>query len=268
MPLEMLEYGFMQRALLVGAVMAVVCPAIGVFLVPRRLSMIADALAHVALAGVAVSVFAGVPPLAGALVVTVLGSVAIEWLRARGVMHGDAALAVFLSAGFAVAVVVIGLARAMNADLLALLFGSLVTVSTADVWLVTALGAGVLAIARLFSAQLLLIALDEDLARTSGVPVAVLNLVLTVLTALTVVVTMRMVGVLLVSALIVVPTLAGFAAARSFRSAQAIAIGVAVVSVGLGLIAAYHLRLAAGGAIVLTALLLYAGVALACTRRR
>jgi zinc transport system permease protein len=230
--------------------------------------MIADTLAHVALAGVAVGFLTGISPLAGALVVTVLGSVAIERLRARGVLQGDAALAVFLSAGFAVAVVVISFAQAVNADLFAILFGSLMTVSAADVWLVTGLGAAVLATVRCFSAQLFAITLNEDLARTSGVPVSGLNLVLTILTALTVVVTMRMVGVLLVSAMIVVPTLAGFAAARSFRSALVIAIAVALTSVGGGLVAAFHLRLAAGGAIVLTALLLFGGVALVSGRRR
>lgn len=266
--LEMLEYGFMQRALLAGVVTAVVCPCIGLFLIPRRLSLIADTLAHVALAGVAVAFLAGISPLVGALAVTVVGSVAIERLRARGVLQGDAALAVFLSAGFAVAVVVISLAQAVNADLFAILFGSLMTVSTADVWLVTGLGLAVLATVRVLAAQLFAITLDEDLARTSGVPVAGLNVVLALLTALTVVVTMRMVGVLLVSAMIVIPTLAGFAAARSFRSAFLIAVAVALASVVIGLIAAFHLRLAAGGAIVLTALLLFAGVALLSRRSR
>jgi zinc transport system permease protein len=260
---EFLQYGFMHRAFAVGAITALICPAIGVFLVPRRLSLIADTLAHVALAGVALGLLVGVSPSLGALVVTLAGAVGMERLRARGALQGDAALAVFLSGGFAVAVVLISLARGFNADLFAILFGSILTVSPADVWLIVALGAVVGATIGLFYKQLLAITLNEDLARTSGVPVTALNLLLTVLTALTTVVAMRMVGVLLVSAMIVIPTLTGFALGRSFRKAMIVAILMALASVIVGLIAAYYLRLAAGGAVVLTALGIFALASLA-----
>jgi zinc transport system permease protein len=255
---EFLQYGFMQRALLVGAVTALVCPAIGVFLIPRRLSMIADTLAHVALAGVALGLFLGISPVLGAFVVTLAGAVGIEILRARGALRGDVALAVFLAGGFALAVVLIGLARGFNADLFAILFGSILTVSRADVGVALALGAVVGTLVRVFYRQFLAITLHEDLARTSGVPVARLNLLLTLLTALTTVVAMRMVGVLLVSAMIVIPTLTGFALARSFRQATLLAGGIALLAVGVGLAAAYQFRLAAGGAIVLVALVFFA----------
>jgi zinc transport system permease protein len=255
---EFLEYSFMHRAFLAGAVTALICPAIGVFLVPRRLSLIADTLSHVALAGVALGLLLGVSPVLGALVVTVAGAVGMERLRAGGALQGDAALAVFLSGGFALAVVLISLARGFNADLFAILFGSILTVSPADVWLIVALGAVVAVTIGSFYPQLLAITLNEDLARTSGVPVAALNLLLTVLTALTTVVAMRMVGVLLVSAMIVIPSLTGFALGRSFRQATFIAIVMALASMTVGLIAAYYLRLAAGGAVVLTALIVFA----------
>jgi zinc transport system permease protein len=255
---EFLEYGFMHRAFAAGAITALICPAIGVFLVPRRLSLIADSLSHVALAGVALGLLIGVSPVLGALVVTVAGAVGMERLRARGALAGDAALAVFLSGGFALAVVLISLARGFNADLFAILFGSILTVSPTDVWLIVALGAVVGATIGTFYQQLLAITLNEDLARTSGVPVTALNLLLTVLTALTTVVAMRMVGVLLVSAMIVIPTLTGFGLGRSFRQATAIAIAMALTSMTSGLIAAYYLRLAAGGAVVLTALIIFA----------
>jgi zinc transport system permease protein len=255
---EFLEYGFMHRAFAAGAITALICPAIGVFLVPRRLSLIADSLSHVALAGVALGLLLGISPVLGALVVTVGGAVGMERLRARGALQGDAALAVFLSGGFALAVVLISLARGFNADLFAILFGSILTVSPTDVWLIVALGAVVGATIGTFYRQLLAITLNEDLARTSGVPVAGLNLLLTVLTALTTVVAMRMVGVLLVSAMIVIPTLTGFGLGRSFRQATLIAIVMALVSMTAGLIAAYYLRLAAGGAVVLTALIIFA----------
>lgn len=265
---EFLEYGFMHRAFVVGAVTALICPAIGVFLVPRRLSLIADTLAHVALAGVALSLFIGISPVLGALVVTVGGAVGVERLRAGGTLQGDAALAVFLSGGFALAVVLISLARGFNADLFAILFGSILTVTPADVWLIVGLGAAVILAIGSFHKPLLAITLNEDLARTSGVPVAALSLLLTVLTALTTVVAMRMVGVLLVSAMIVIPTLTGFALGKSFHQATAIAIATALLSVAMGLIAAYYLRLAAGGSVVLAALLIFAAAALARRRPR
>ena len=263
---EFLEHAFMHRAFLAGALTALICPAIGVFLVPRRLSLIADTLAHVALAGVALALLVGASPVLGALVVTVAGALGMERLRSRGALQGDAALAVFLSGGFAVAIVLIGLAQGFNADLFAILFGSILTVSPTDLWLIAGLAAAVGAAIGVFYKHLFAVTLNEDLARTSGVPVAGLNLMLTLLTALTTVVAMRMVGVLLVSAMIVIPTLTGFALARSFRQAMGIAIAMALVAVVAGLIAAYYLRLAAGGAIVLTALLIFAAASLA--RRR
>jgi zinc transport system permease protein len=252
----------MHRAFAAGAMTAIICPAIGMFLVPRRLSLIADSLAHVALAGVALGLFLGISPLLGALVVTVAGAVGIERLRTRGALSGDASLAVFLSGGFALAVVLISLARGFNADLFAVLFGSILTVSPTDIWLIGGLGAVVGATLGIFYPRLLAITMNEDLARTSGIPVDALNLVLTLLTALTTVVAMRMVGVLLVSAMIVIPTLTGFALGRSFRQAMAVAIAVALCSVVAGLIAAYYLRLAAGGAIVLAALVIFASASL------
>src|SRR6266498_2823170 len=149
---EFLEYGFMHRAFVAGAITALICPAIGVFLVPRRLSLIADTLSHVALAGVALGLLIGASP--------VLGAVGMERLRARGALQGDAALAVFLSGGFALAVVLISLAGGFNADLFAILFGSILTVSPTDVWLIVALGAVVCATIGTFYRQLLAITLN------------------------------------------------------------------------------------------------------------
>jgi zinc transport system permease protein len=259
---DVLHYGFMQRALLAGVVIALICPAIGVFLIPRRLSLIADTLAHVALAGVALALLVNTAPLIGALVVTVVGAVGIERLRARGALQGDASLAVFLSGGFALAIVLIGLARGFNADLFAILFGSIVTVSTWDLVLIATLGVIVAAALTFFYRSLLAITLNEDLARTSGVRVEALNVMLTTLTALTTVMAMRMVGVLLVSAMIVIPTLTGFALGRSFRQALVLAIAAALLAVVSGLMLAYVLSLAAGGVIVLTALLILVGATL------
>ncbi len=259
---EMLQHAFMQRALLAGVIVAVVCPLIGVFLVLRRLSLIADTLAHVALAGIAVGLFAGLHPIVSALVVAVAGGVGIETLRARGRLFGDAALAVFLSGGLAVAIVLIGLARGFTVDLFGYLFGSITTVTELDLWVVASLGVVVGAVVLALRKELFAITFDEETARTSGLPVRSLNLLFAVLTALVVVLAMRIVGILLVGALLVLPTLAAMQVASSFRSTLAGAVVFALAAVLLGLVAAFYLDVAAGGAIVLVALALFGAAAL------
>ncbi len=255
---EILQHAFMQRALVAGIIVGVVCPLIGVFLVLRRLSLVADTLSHVALAGIAIGLFAGVPPILGALVVALAGGAGIEALRARGRMAGDAALAVFLSGGLAVAIVLIGLARGFTVDLFGYLFGSITTVAPLDLWVIGGLGAVTAGAVGLFYKDLFAITFDEEAARTSGMPVTALNLLLTILTALVVVLSMRVVGILLVSALLVIPTLAAMRVASSFKGTVAAAVAFAVGAVVLGLVAAFYLDVAAGGAIVLVALALFA----------
>lgn len=257
---EFLQYGFMLRALVAGLAVAAICPAIGLFLVLRRLSLIADTLAHVSLAGVALGLLLGFPPTLGALGVALVGAAGIERLRASGRLPGEAALAIFLSGGFAVAVVLLSFARGFNADLFAYLFGSLLTVSPLDLLLILALGGLVGGTVVLFYKELFAITFNEELARVAGIPVGAINLLLTLLTALTVVIAMRVVGILLVSAMLVIPTVTALQLSRSFRSALTLAVAFALAAVLGGLIAAYYLNLAAGGAIVLVALAFFAGV--------
>ena len=259
---EFLQYGFMIRALIAGLAVGAICPAIGLFLVLRRLSLIADTLAHVSLAGVALGLLLGFSPTLGALGVALLGAVGIEKLRASGRLPGEAALALFLSGGFAVAVVLLSLARGFNADLFAYLFGSLLTVSPRELLLILGLAALVAAAVLLFYKELFAITFNEELARVAGIPVGTINLLLTLLTALTIVTAMRVVGILLVSAMLVVPTVTALQLSRGFRSALTLAVAFALTAVFLGLVAAYYLNLAAGGAIVLVALALFAGVSL------
>lgn len=254
---EILQYGFMQRALLAGVMIGTVAPLIGVFLVLRRLSLIADTLAHVALAGIAGTLLLRVHPFAGALAAVLLGAVGIERLRVSGRLFGEAALAIFLSGGFAVAVVLISLARGFNVDLFAYLFGAITVVQPADLWTILALGLAVLAAVALFHKELFAIAFDEEGARVQGVPVEALNMLLTVLAAVTVVVTMRIVGILLTSALLVIPAVTALRVARSFRSTLLVAATCSVVSVLAGVVISFYLDIAAGGAIVLVALAIF-----------
>lgn len=255
---EILQYGFMQRALLAGVMIGTIAPAIGVFLVLRRLSLIADTLAHVALAGVAVGLLAGVHPALGALAVAVAGGMGIERLRVSGRLYGEAALAIFLSGGLALAVVLISLAGGFSVDLYGYLFGTITAVQPRDVWIVLVLGMAVLGTIAVLYKELFAITFDEEGARVQGVPVDALNLLVTLLVAVTVVVAMRVVGVLLTSALIVIPAASALRLARNFREALWVAVAYALAAVLVGMTAAFYLDLPAGGAIVIVAIVLFA----------
>lgn len=256
---EILSYGFMQRALLAGLMIGIIAPIIGIFLVLRRLSLIADTLSHVALAGVAGGLLLRTYPLAGALVAALVGAVGIERLRGSGRLFGEAALAIFLSGGFAVAVVLISLARGFNVDLFSYLFGAITVVQPLDLWVIFALGVVVLSAVGVLYKEFFAITFDEETARVQGVPVAALNLLLTTLVALTVVLAMRIVGILLTSALLVIPSITALRLARNFRNTLWIAVLCSLASVGVGMTVSFYLDIAAGGAIVLTALVLFAG---------
>jgi len=228
-------------------------PAIGMFLVLRRFALIADTLSHVAFMGVAIGLFTKTFPPFVALGATSIAAVAIDQLRARRIMPGDAALAVFLYAALAVAVVIISLAGGFNVDLFGYLFGSVLTIAPTDLWLVAGLMVVVIGFVVLFFSELSQSSFDSDLARTSGVPVGWINLILAVLTGATITLSMRIVGVLLIGALIVIPVVASLRLATGLRTAVILAMTFGVSSSLLGLTIAYYANVAAGGAVVLTA---------------
>ncbi|MBI4279875.1 MAG: metal ABC transporter permease [Armatimonadetes bacterium] len=265
---EILQYGFMQRALLAGVMMGTIAPTIGVFLVLRRLSLIADTLSHVALSGVAVGLLLGTYPVVGALAVTLLAAVGIERLRTSGRLFGEAALAIFLSGGLAVAVVLVSLGRGLNADLFAYLFGALTTVQPRDLWVILTLGLIVLAAVALFYKELFAITFDEEGARVQGIPVDAINLLFTILVAVTVVVAMRIVGILLTSGLIVIPTVTALRLGGSFRRTLVAAVICSLVAVLAGIVASFYLDIAAGGAIVVCSILLFVAVSVGARRTR
>lgn len=257
---------FMQRALAAGLIVGVFAPMIGTFLVQRRMSLIGDGLGHVAFAGVAAGLLAGVWPVWTALAAAVLGALALEWLRSRGRAAGDLALALIFYSGIAAGVVLIGLAGSLSANIFAYLFGAILTVDGGELMAILALGVGILAVMVAFRRALFAVASDEEWARAAGFPVGFLNATLAVVTAVAIVAAMRVVGILLIAALMVLPVASAQLVARSFRGALAWAVGIGVVSVVAGLSAARMLGLAAGGTIVLVAALVFAVLALA--RRR
>ena len=255
---DWLEPAFMQRALLAGLVVAAICPLIGLFLVLRRLSLIGDGLGHVAFAGVAAGFYTNVYPLFAALVFTLLGAAGIEWLRSRQRAYGDLALALFFYSGIAGGVVLAGLSDKFNAGaLFGYLFGSIVTINMGDVWLICALGVAVLAIVLLFYKELFALSFDEAIARVSGIRVGLLNMLVAITTAVTVSIGMRIVGLLMVAALMIVPVATALQLGKGFRSTLVWSVLFSVISLTAGLALSYYRDLAPGGTIVLAAVGLF-----------
>ena len=251
--MSILDADFMRLAFGAGAVVGILAPAVGFFLVQRRMSLIGDGIGHAAFAGVAAGYLIGISPVATALVASVAAAVAVEWLRSRHGAAGDQALALVFYTGIALGVVLISAAGALNANLFTFLFGSILTVTRGDLLLVAALGAGALALVALLYRGLVAVSLDADAARVSGLPVAALNVALAALAGVTIAVSMRIVGILLIAALMVLPVMAASRVAWSIRSSFVLALGVGLVSVLAGLTIAYYADLAPGGAIVLVA---------------
>ena len=246
------EYDFMVRALIGGALIGAIAPALGMFLVLRRLSLMADSLSHVALTGVAIGLLTKTFPPLAALGATAIAATTIELVRARRVMPGDVALAVVLYSALAVAVVIISIAGGFNVDLFSYLFGSILTVNSTDLWLLAGLVIIALGFVALFYSELAQSSFDTDLARTSGVRVLFVNLALAILTGATITLSMRVVGVLLVGALVVIPVMTSLRIVTGLRSAIGAAMAIGVTSTFLGLVIAFYADIAAGGSIVLT----------------
>jgi len=245
---------FAWRAYLSGVGVGIAAPVIGSFLVQRRLSLIGDGMGHLAFAGVALGVLLGVSPVWGALVIALLGGIVLEVLRARGRLAGDLSLALIFYFGIALGSVVLSAIGRFDASAIGILFGSIFTATWFDLGVILALCVLVLGVTALFYKELLAVALDEETARASGLPVDRLNVLLLVLTALLVAAGMRVVGLLLIAALLVIPVAAGSRLAHSFRGSMVwgVAAGIASALVGL-VIALVQGEIAPGGTIVLTA---------------
>ena len=243
----------MRLAFGAGAIVGVLAPAVGFFLVQRRLSLVGDGIGHTAFAGVAAGYLLGISPVLTALVAAVAAAVAIEWLRAQRRTAGDQALALVFYTGIAAGVVIVSAAGSLDVDLFAFLFGSILTVTGGDVILVAVLGGlALVSIAALYR-SLAAVVLDEEGARVAGVPVGRLNVLVAVLAALTVALSMRVVGILLVAALMVLPVIAATRIAWSLASTVLLSIGLGLASVLGGLTVAYYADLPPGGTIVLLA---------------
>jgi zinc transport system permease protein len=256
--MSMLTFDFMRRALLAAVLMGVAAPAVGTFIVQRRLALLGDGIGHVALTGVALGLLTSTSPVLTAVIVSILGAIAIELLRSRGRTGGDVALALLFYGGIAGGVLLTNLAPGGGTgNLLSYLFGSISSVSGQDLYIVIGLAVAVVVVMAVFGRELFLLCQDEEVARASGLPVRFLSLLLAVTAALTVVVAMRVVGLLLVSALMVVPVAAAQQLTRGFRATAGVAMVFGVLSAVGGLYAGYQRDLSPGPAIVLIALALF-----------
>jgi zinc transport system permease protein len=260
--IELLSLPFMQRALVAAAVTGLAAPAIGTYLVQRRLALLGDGLGHVAVTGVALGLLTGTSPTWAAVVVAVLGAVAIEVIRTQGHTNGDVALALLFYGGLAGGVLITGLAGQSASRLQEYLFGSITSASRGDVVVTLVLAAVVIAVGVGLLPQLFAVAQDEEFAHVAGVRVRAYNLLVAVLAAVTVTVAMRTVGLLLVSALMVVPVATAQQLSRSFRStlvaAMLLGLGASLGGLLLAAFLSFRATVAPGPTIVLLALLGFA----------
>jgi zinc transport system permease protein len=264
--MSMLEFDFMQRALVAALLVGLAAPAVGVFLVQRRLALMGDGIGHIALTGVALGFLLGTAPVLTAVVVATIGAVVIELVRQQGRTSGDVALALMFYGGIAGGVLLISLAPGnTNANLLAYLFGSLTAVSPQDLVVIAVLSGSLLLTLLLLGREMFAVCHDEEFARVAGLPVRSLNVLLAVLAAVTVTVSMRVVGLLLISALMVVPVATAQQLVRGFRATVVVALGLGVAASVGGVTGSWYAGTAPGAMIVMVALGGFAVAAVAGT---
>lgn len=256
--MSILQYGFMVRALIAAVLVGLTAPAVGIYLVQRRMSLVGDGIGHIALTGVALGFLTGTSPVLTAVVVAAVGAVAVELIRSHGGASGDVALAMLFYGGIAGGVLLISLAAGgSNVNLLGYLFGSLLTTAPSDLLVMGILAAIVLAFTVGMRPWLFAICHDEEFARVSGVPVKLLNILLAVSAAVTVTVAMRVVGVLLVSALMVVPVATAQQVSRGFVATMAGAMTLSVTVALTGAVGSFYLDVPSGASIVVLAVLVF-----------
>ncbi|EUJ51775.1 metal ABC transporter permease [Paenilisteria rocourtiae] len=256
---NLFEYDFIRNTFIVGIVIGIVAPLLGSFIVVRRLSLMADALSHVSLAGIAVSLYlskmylplVALNPLYLGFGFAVGGSLLMEKLRNVYKQFQELAIPIIMSAGMGFSVIFISLANGFNTDLFSYLFGSVSAVSKSDMWTILAIAFIVLLTVFFLYKELFLLSFDEEYANASGIPAKIVDVIFMLLVALVIASSMRIVGILLVSSLMTLPVAAAIRIAKGFKQTIAYAILFGEISVIGGLVSAFYLDLAPGGSIVI-----------------
>lgn len=254
--IELLEFAFMHRALLGGLGVAIACAMIGPSLVLRRLSLLGDGLAHLAFGGVALGMLIGIDPFLAAMAVVIIGAWGVQKLI-KTHLYGDAAVAVILSVGVGIGVILLGIADGFGVDLFSFLIGSILALRWMDVGIIwTGVIAATVAVT-IMRKHLLLTSFNPEIAQLTSARFRIQEAVFTLLTAIVVVLSIRAVGILLVSALIVIPAISGLALGRSFTTTHLYTIAVSILGVLIGIITAFYTDIPPSGAIVMATLMLY-----------
>ncbi|MDP6897632.1 MAG: metal ABC transporter permease [Candidatus Nitrosopelagicus sp.] len=253
MILEALSYGFMQKALVAGIAVGIICSFMGTFLVLRRYSLFGDGIAHVAFGGISVGLFLGVFPLWTAFIVSIFGGLGLQKLRQSTKISGDAAVAGVLVSGLAVGVILVSSSGGFSVDLFSFLFGSILLISNEDTMMILGISAGIITTLVVLQKQFLHLTFNEEQAKLVGLRTTLLNYAFVVLASITVVTSMRLVGILLISALIVIPNITAMMFGKGFKKTVCISMGISTISVTSGILLSYSLNLAASGTIVIIA---------------
>ncbi len=251
MTLEILSYGFMQRAIVSGIAIALLCSVVGMFLVLRRYSLFGDAIAHSSFGGIAAGLLIGIYPLWTAYIVSLASALIITRIRQKFEISGDAAVAVLLSSGIAVGLILISLSGGFTIDIFSFLFGNILLVSVEDTVLILALTGSILIVILLLYRQLIYSTFNEEQAKVSGIPVEKLNYLIVFIAGITVVTAIQLVGILLISALFVIPNVTAIMYGRSFKQTAILSMAFAVSSIVAGILISYVFDITPSGTIVL-----------------
>lgn len=249
---DIFQYGFMQRALISAIAISIICSIVGLFLVLKRHSLFGDALAHVAFGGISLGLFTGVYPLWTAYIVAILSAVGVNKLRESTKIPPDSSIALLLTSGLAMGVILISISGGFTLDLFSFLFGNILLVSNDDVIMILITDAIVIPVIYIFYKKLVLIIFDENQAKVSGLNVTWINTLFIILASITIMASIRLVGVLLISSLIVVPNITALMLGKGFKKTMYISCAVSVFSVVFGIVISYYSNLAPSGTIVLT----------------
>ncbi len=248
--IELFGYQFFQYALIGGVIAAVACGLVGLFLVLKKEAMVGDGLSHTAFGGIAIGLLAGINPLLTALVVSVLAVLGISYMRRKKIAPSDSGIAIMLALGFSTGLIVISLAGGFNVELFSYLFGSILTIDFMDLALVSLLGAAVVLFITFFRRELLSMVFDEDDSRIMGIPTKKLSVVFDLLVAVTIVLSIKVIGTILVVALLVIPGLCALKLNLSFRKTLIASVGFSIASTVLGVVFSATFNLVPAGMIV------------------
>jgi zinc transport system permease protein len=257
MTLEIFTYGFMQRALVSGIAIALLCSVVGLFLVLRRYSLFGDAVAHSSFGGIALGLLLGIYPMWTAYVISLISAAIITRIKQKFDISGEASVAILLSSGIAFGLILISISGGFSVDIFSFLFGSILLVSTEDTILILGLTGAILIVILLLYRELIYSTFNEEQAKVSGIPVEKINYLIVFIAGITVVTSIQLVGILLISALFVIPNVSAIMFGRSFKQTALLSISFAISAVVIGILISYLLDITPSGSIVMLSITIF-----------